>query len=78
MKKVLVLFVSMIAAFSLSAACIQGNCQKGKGTFKFKDGSIYEGAFINGKFEGQGKMEYSNGNNYIGKWKNHKREGRGK
>lgn len=78
MKKVLILFVSMIAGYSLSAKCVQGNCQDGKGTFQYKDGSVYKGVFSKGKFQGQGSMDYSNGNLYIGKWKNHKREGRGK
>ena len=78
MKKVFILLLSSLFALSLSAACISGNCQNGQGTFKFKDGSVYEGFFKNNKFQGQGTMKYSNGNVYIGKWLNHERSGRGK
>ena len=38
---------------------------------------IYEGEFINGKYEGIGKYYYDDGNYYIGQWKNSLRNGEG-
>ena len=38
---------------------------------------LYEGEFINGKFEGNGKYIYDDGKYYIGQYKNGLREGKG-
>ena len=40
-------------------------------------GNIYEGDFLNGKFEGYGHYKMSNGDNYIGEFKNGLFEGKG-
>ena len=40
-------------------------------------GNIYEGDFLNGKFEGYGHYKMSNGNNYIGEFKNGLFDGKG-
>ena len=38
---------------------------------------MYEGDFINGKFEGNGKYILENGVYYLGEWKNSLRHGKG-
>ena len=54
------------------------NIPNGKGIKYYPNGNIlYEGDFINGKFEGNGKYYYDNGDYYIGKYKNGLRNGKG-
>lgn len=58
--------------------CVSGNCNTGKGTYYFTDGSIYVGEFVNNHMEGFGKLTDSRGNIYTGYFKNDKYEGIGK
>jgi len=58
--------------------CVSGNCNTGKGTYYFTDGSIYVGEFVNNHMEGFGKLTDSRGNVYTGYFKNDKYEGIGK
>ena len=54
------------------------NLPNGKGIIYYSNGNImYEGDFINGKFEGNGKCIFKNGQYYIGQWKNGLRNGKG-
>ncbi len=46
--------------------CISGDCQKGQGTYHFRDGTVYVGSFSNGLPDGQGKVTYLNGEVYEG------------
>ena len=48
-----------------------------KGVLCDEKGNIYEGDFVNGKFEGYGHYKMSNGGNYIGQFKNGYFEGKG-
>ena len=48
-----------------------------KGILCDEKGNIYEGDFINGKFDGYGHYKMSNGDNYIGEFKNGYFEGKG-
>ncbi len=49
----------------------------GKGIIYYKNGSIlYEGDFVNGKYEGNGKEIYENGTYYIGQFLNVFRHGK--
>jgi len=48
-----------------------------KGVLCDEKGNIYEGDFINGKFEGYGHYKMSNGDNYIGQFKNGFFDGKG-
>lgn len=51
----------------------------GKGKAYFKDGRIYEGDWVDGKYEGYGCLYYDNLNLwYEGEWKDGKRHGQGK
>ena len=57
----------------------KNNLPYGKGIKYNSNGKIiYEGNFINGKFEGNGKYIWKNGEYYIGQWKNGLRNGKGK
>ena len=58
---------------------IDGGQPQGKGKAFFKDGRIYDGDWVDGKFEGQGSLYYDNLILwYEGEWKKGKREGFGK
>ena len=57
--------------------CIEGDCENGKGTMTFPDGTKYVGDFKYGVREGQGTYTYSDGGNYTGEWKDNKRHGKG-
>ena len=50
----------------IQTGCLQGNCQNGKGTYAYSDGSRYEGYFFRGKPGGQGTFYYPNGDRYVG------------
>lgn len=69
---------------------IQANLNKGKmngvGIFKFTDGRVYDGEFLNGSRHGKGKvLEVTNvgvytwpdGRSYDGQWKDGKQHGIG-
>ncbi len=47
----------------------------GRGIFKWKDGSIYEGDYKDNKKHGFGKYIDKEGKTYEGGWKNGYREG---
>jgi hypothetical protein len=42
----------------------------GRGTLKYRDGTVYEGDWVDGKKHGQGTMTYKNGNVDNGVWNN--------
>ena len=48
----------------------------GKGIFKFKDGSVYDGEYKNNKKHGAGQY-IKDGKTYEGKWFNGVRNGEG-
>lgn len=58
--------------------CISGNCNNGKGTYVFNDGSLYVGEFVNNNMDGFGKLIDNKNNIYIGYFKNNKFDGIGK
>jgi len=51
--------------------------EKGRGTFFFKNGEVYEGFWNNNKKEGVGTFNYINGERYYGEWKDNKKHGKG-
>lgn len=48
--------------------CIKGDCQRGTGTYIFKNGAKYTGDMLNERPHGKGKAEYANGERYEGEW----------
>jgi hypothetical protein len=48
--------------------CDSGDCNNGFGKKVDKQGNIYEGNFINGKFAGKGKLIWANGDVYVGEF----------
>ena len=57
----------------------RNNLPNGKGIKYYSNGNIlYEGNFINGKFEGNGKYYYEDGDYFSGEYKNGLRNGKGK
>lgn len=79
MKRIiLVILVCGFFPLLLSAQCVSGNCQNGKGSFVFESGAKYNGEFLNGAMHGQGILTFTNGDKYLGAFQNHFREGKGK
>jgi hypothetical protein len=66
-----------LLASSLQAQCLSGNCDNGKGTYKYSDGTLYAGTFKNKKCDGLGKITDASGDVYEGEWKNNLRHGSG-
>ena len=48
-----------------------------KGLFKWPDGAVYDGEFVNGQREGHGKYTFSDGGQYNGSWKDGRYDGFG-
>ncbi len=57
--------------------CTEGDCENGKGTKAYPDGSKYIGEFEKGRRDGQGTYTYSDGGNYTGGWRENLRHGKG-
>ena len=67
------LFISTI----LSAQCVTGDCQNGRGTFVYPSGAKYVGDFANGEIHGIGVCYYTDGSKYSGQWNFRYPEGMG-
>lgn len=78
MKTILSVMVACIAYLSTATAqCLDGDCQNGRGTYQFENGSKYQGDFRKGLMQGKGLIVLGNGNRYNGDWVGGKREGLG-
>jgi hypothetical protein len=62
---------------NIQTGCIDGDCKNGNGKLAYPDGSKYEGAFVNGKFQGQGMFFFANGDKYTGLFNNNFPHGQG-
>jgi len=74
MKKLITIFsifsllIFPIKTFGKDGECIEGDCENGKGTFIYSDGSKYIGEWKDGMKQGNGKFFFSNGGNFEGCW----------
>ena len=57
--------------------CNDIHCHNELGYYRYKDGSRYEGEFVNGMPLGKGKCFYKNGDIYTGGWEDHSPHGKG-
>jgi len=60
-----------------TTSCLSGNCLNGFGKYRFANGAVYEGNFVNGRASGKGNVKYADGSTYVGDFVNGKMEGRG-
>ena len=51
--------------------------KQGRGLQIYKDGSLYEGYWRDGKACGKGRLIHADGDVYVGSWKNDKADGLG-
>lgn len=77
MKLINLIFLAISLPFGLHAQCIKGNCNNGRGKYKFNDKSIYEGQFKDGYMHGKGSLLFSEGR-YIGQFIRNRRDGEGR
>jgi hypothetical protein len=73
----LVLINILFTTTSLFAQCVQGTCTNGWGKFRYDDGGVYEGMFVNGKWEGDGSVTWPSGSSYKGGFLDGKKHGKG-
>jgi len=64
-------------ASGLKIDCTSQYCHGVKGYYRYGDGSVYIGEFVDGIGQGEGECSYANGDKYIGGWKNHSPHGKG-
>jgi len=57
--------------------CTNLYCHNETGTYRYLDGSVYTGQFVDGEGSGTGRCNYADGSYYEGGWKNHSPHGRG-
>ena len=79
MKRLIALTIlSYFCITSLSwAACVQGNCENGKGTYTWPSGNKQVGDWKGGSQDGQGTKTWANGDKYVGGYENNKQHGKG-
>ena len=79
MRSLVIFFVIIFSLYAQDtvADCLTGNCKLGEGKYKYKDGSVYAGDFVNGKPHGFGIIDFKSGDHYEGNWDAGKRHGEG-
>ena len=66
---ILLLLFSLIFV-NANSECLIGNCNSEYGIYKFKNGTMYEGFWLNGQPEGIGIKVHHNAGTQMGVWKN--------
>jgi len=77
MRNLFLAAVAMLAAISVQAQCVQGNCFEGAGTFRFPNGDEFNGLWRQGIPNGYGVYTFINGDQYKGNMKAGLMDGRG-
>ena len=81
MKKLLDLFLLLLFFLAycntVFAACIEGSCVNGKGTYIMVNGTKYDGEFKDNQMNGQGTLIYTDGRKYIGEFQDNWYHGQG-
>jgi hypothetical protein len=72
-----ILFMLFSTSSTFAQQCLDGNCDNGRGTYQYENGSKYQGQFKMGRPSGRGTIIFANGNQYNGDWNNGMREGTG-
>lgn len=49
----------------------------GTGTYKYTNGNVYQGEWVDGRKNGQGTQTWANGEKYVGGWSNNREHGEG-
>ena len=57
--------------------CSSGDCENGKGLYRWKSGDTFSGQFVEGKRNGTGTYTWASGSTYTGEWKDGMRHGKG-
>jgi hypothetical protein len=47
----------------------------GRGTFKWPDGRVYKGDYVNDMKQGEGEMKWADGRKYVGSWADGRQHG---
>jgi hypothetical protein len=71
------LFFADASTAQIKAECLSGNCVNGKGKYKYADGAVYEGSFVDSIRHGKGTMTWATGAIYTGDWTKGKITGKG-
>ena len=63
MKKIFVVVIAFIMGNQMfaQAGCIQGNCEKGNGTYRWDNGDTYTGKFKKNMKHGKGEFTFASG-----------------
>ena len=81
MKKLLDLFLLLLLPLvfcsTVFAACLEGSCLNGKGTYIMANGTKYVGEFKDKQMNGQGTLTYTDGTKYVGEFKDNQMYGQG-
>ena len=78
--KTLFLLIALLVSSQIHAECISGvgDCQNGRGAYRYDNGNIYVGDFVNGAQTGKGTYTWAyNGDKYEGDFVNGAQTGKG-
>ena len=75
-KSVFSVFFLMMA-LGTYAQCVSGNCSTGNGTYRWANGDMYVGDWVDGKRTGYGRYDWADGSYYVGNFKDDLLQGKG-